>query len=200
MKNKILTELFLSRELDDLLKKMNPENLRDDLRQELFVVLCECSEEKIVRMHEAKQLKFFATRIVLNMIQSKKSAFYYKYRRIIPVELPDSIKVLGYQDTDFSIEQFEADYTQRAAKMNKALSEMYWYQREILEQYVLEHGSAGKMVKDMNEKIGMSIPKESICATVRKAKEEVRSKVRNMKDLDNPETFQIDRLHQSKSA
>jgi hypothetical protein len=182
-RNEILTNLYQSKELADLLKKMQPENLREDIKQELFVILCEMPEERILMLEEKKQLKFYTVRIVMNMVLSKKSRFYYKFRKTLTASLPDIAATQA--ENDFDLDEFENSYAQRILKMNKAIENLHWYQREVLEQY-LEHGSAGKLIKDMKEKLGgRYIPKRSILQTVKTAKEEIRAKIASLPDIDN---------------
>jgi hypothetical protein len=186
MKTQILTEFYLSRELSEFLAKMKPENLREDIKQELFLALCEKSDEDIIALHQKKQLKFFAVRIVLNMVQSKKSRFYYKYRKNPTIEFK------GYESSDFlidkgieaaegltSAEQFEKEHEQLLARVNTAIDDLGWYAGEVLREYV-RHGSAGKMSRDMEDRIGkgLSIAPRSIQDTVKKATTEIRKKIR----------------------
>ncbi len=49
-KNSIILELWESRELKEAIDKMQPEDLREDLRSELFKVLCEMDEERLIDM------------------------------------------------------------------------------------------------------------------------------------------------------
>jgi len=178
-RNQVLTELYNSRELADLLTKMQPENLREDIKQELFIVLCELPEAKLLGMAESKQLRFFATRVILNMVKSKTSRFYYQFRKQVHVELPDMAGTPD--DGDFTLEQFEQDYADKLAATLAAKDKLNWYQQEILEQYIL-HGSAGKMVKDMQARLGGNcIPKRSILHTVKEATTQIRNQVNKNK-------------------
>lgn len=79
-KNEIITELYNSKEFNDCIEKMEPEHLRDDLRAEVALILLETDEQRLLTIHAAGGLKFYTVRIILNLIQSKTSAFYKKYR------------------------------------------------------------------------------------------------------------------------
>lgn len=54
----------------------------DDFVQEIYLILLEYDQEKLGKMVESGQIKFFLTRIMLNQWQSKTSTFYYKYRKM----------------------------------------------------------------------------------------------------------------------
>ena len=74
-KNSIILELWESRELKEAIDKMQPEDLREDLRSELFKVLCEMDEERLIDMRTRNVLKFYLVRTMINMMQSKQANF-----------------------------------------------------------------------------------------------------------------------------
>jgi hypothetical protein len=72
----ITSELYLSKELSSALNKMKPIELRDDLKQEMFICLCGLNDEKfwsIYNNNGLPGLKFWLVRVMLNMIHSTKS-------------------------------------------------------------------------------------------------------------------------------
>ena len=79
-KNQIIEELYRSKEFNDCIGKMEPEHLRDDLKAEVALILLETPDTKIAGLSEQGNLKFYAVRIILNLIQSKTSTFFKKYR------------------------------------------------------------------------------------------------------------------------
>ena len=192
-RTQILTELFQSKELAALIAKMQPEDLQDDIKQELFVTLCEMPEEKLIELHDRKQLRFYAVRTVLNMVQSSKSRFFYKFRKNVTLELKDYTAIADtientndskdYQplrsrdlfSEDVDINEYERVYAEKIIKLNKAYEELGWYQRQILDLY-LELGSVDKVVADFKKHIGKSIPRSSIFDTLKKTNEELRQK------------------------
>jgi hypothetical protein len=189
---------------------MQPENLRDEIKQELFLVLCEQPEERIISMHKAGQLRFFSTRIVLNMVQSNTSAFYKKFRKHCLVELTncfgqesfdtnhdkhnegffmveDNHNLSTSQDEELAIQQFEEDFALNIEATQKAINELHWYQRHILERY-MQFGSANKFIEDMRTYLPSNIspiPKRTILDTVKKAKENVRARVKQIVEHKN---------------
>jgi hypothetical protein len=184
MKNTILQDLFLSRELANLLGKMQPEHLRDDLKQELFLILLQTEERKIVSLHQSNQLRFYATRIVLNMIASSSSPFHKQYRQYlkqVKEEINDYLgsysgEEAGYIDRmDMSQiektflkhkDQFSADLNEAEEKeyrhsalvdaVNKCLGDLD--DKENYESRLflayVEAGSAGKLIKQMKAYAG----------------------------------------------
>lgn len=79
-KNEIVEQLFISKEFNDCIGKMEPDHLRDDLRAEVALILLETDEKKLIEIHKSGGLKFYTVRVIMNLIQSKTSSFYKKYR------------------------------------------------------------------------------------------------------------------------
>lgn len=201
MKTQILSDLYQSKELSDLINKMKPVHLREDLKQELFLTLCEKPDSLIIDLHKSNQLKYYVTRIVLNMIASNTSPFYKKYRRFLTeysnrmegiIETldiagetilfkPAEKKMMGVNDhllfDSDDAEQKEHEYASLVDAVNKAIDKLSNYDREIFLDYV-KKGSAGKMIKEMIELTGSYIPKRSILSTVKKVKESIKKEVK----------------------
>ena len=87
-RNSIIEKLWNSQELKEAIAKMQPEDLQDDLRSEIFKVLCEMDEDKLVDMYNRNVLRFYLVRTMLNMTQSSTSQFYKLYRKPLQAELP----------------------------------------------------------------------------------------------------------------
>jgi len=86
VKNEILTEYWDLKEVNDAFSKMQPEELQYDLKAEVFLVLCEMDEQKLIGMYERNELKFYIVRTMLNMIKSDRSSFYKNYRNHIEMD------------------------------------------------------------------------------------------------------------------
>ena len=79
-RNGIIAELWDSKDLNETLKKMKPVEIQQDLKSELFLIICEIEENKLVELYNRKELKFYIVRIMLNLVQSSKNNFYKNYR------------------------------------------------------------------------------------------------------------------------
>lgn len=81
MKNRIINELATNKVVEELCCNMGVEQAYlDDLVQEIYLILLEYNEDKLIKMYERKQLKFFIVRIIMNQYFSKNSPFYKKYK------------------------------------------------------------------------------------------------------------------------
>lgn len=155
-RNSIIVELWDSLELKQAISKMQPEELQDDLRSELFKVLCEMQEDKLIDMHKRNVLKFYLVRTMLNMMQSKTSQFYKLYRKPLhpEVELHD-------RDEDL------------LTKVEEELSKMHWYKAELLRVYAINHNCNAKELSRVTGIPYMSVHRE-LKLTKRELKKQLR--------------------------
>ena len=57
------------------------DDFKDDLIQEIVLILLQYDDNKIRLMYEKKQLKFFCVRLIQNQYYSAHSPFYKKYKK-----------------------------------------------------------------------------------------------------------------------
>lgn len=82
MLSKILIELEEENVLREMCTNMNVNpNDMDDFVQELYVILLEYNQDKIVELYNKKQLKYFIVGIIQRQYHSKTSPFYKKYKK-----------------------------------------------------------------------------------------------------------------------
>ena len=96
-KQNIITEYYNSQWVNDAIGKMQPEDLQQDLKQEVFMVLLEMDEEKLLELHANGFLKFYAVRTMLNMIKSDRSKFYQMFRNFVELGSKDQAEEV-YQE------------------------------------------------------------------------------------------------------
>jgi hypothetical protein len=161
VKNKILAEYWTLKEVNDAFAKMHPEELQYDLKAEVFLVLCEMNEDKLIGMYERNELKFYIVRIMLNMIKSDRSNFYKSYRNYTE-----------YVDNDTEAE-VNFDKLDLVDKLEKNLEGLHWYNKEILKLYAIDFK---KNAKELSRKTG--IPYMSIVRTINKTKKQMKTNIR----------------------
>jgi hypothetical protein len=76
-----IAEIYQSKEVNDLIGKVEPKGLQDDLRQELAITLLGYDCDKISEIWANGKLLRLACAIIANMAFSSKSQFYTKYRK-----------------------------------------------------------------------------------------------------------------------
>lgn len=157
-REQIITELYLSKDIGDAIGKMKPVELQDDLRQEVFLVLCEMEEDRLLQMFNDGYLKYFIVRTILNMAKSDRSNFSRTFRRVYE-EVSDNYQVEVY---DESISD----------KLRKSMEVLHWYEKEIFRLYS-ESGNLLQVSRDTG------IPYRSLLKTVKKVKTLLKYKIRN---------------------
>lgn len=156
----IIQEMYLSTDINDAIGKMNPIDLQDDLRQEVFLVLCEMDEEKLFQMYDNGYLKYFIVRTILNMAKSDRSNFYKKFRQV-------------YQEIPITYEIKKEDYDEGLMnKLEKGLEVLHWYEREIFRLYAKD-----KNLLQVSRET--KIPYRSLIKTIKKTKMLLKYKIRN---------------------
>jgi hypothetical protein len=195
-KNKIIADLYQSKEFIDVIGKIDPEHLRDDLKQEIMLILLEKADDVIIELHESRKLKFYTVRIILNLVISVHSPFYktFRFKKEDQLfDLDETGKVIREYET-FSGDEFIRAYKSkpcyhepvsvvpkdrfterilaelREDKAKEGISLLYWYYRELLEAYQ-KHGNYRAVGKETN------IPWESCYSGIRVAIQMVRDYV-----------------------
>ena len=161
VKNKILAEYWTLKEVNDAFAKMHPEELQYDLKAEVFLVLCEMNEEKLIGMYERNELKFYIVRVMLNMIKSDRSNFYKSYRNYTEYVDNDTEAIVDFDKLDL------------VDKLQKNLEGLHWYNKEILKLYAIDFK---KNAKELSRKTG--IPYMSIVRTINKTKKQMKTNIR----------------------
>ncbi len=164
VKNKILAEFWESKEVNEAFAKMQPEELQYDLKAEVFLVLCEMDEQKLIGMYERNELKFYLVRTMLNMIKSDRSLFFKNYRNYVE---------FGHSDHSKEIEKLNYEQTDIIDKLEKNLEDLHWYNKTILKLYAIDFK---KNAKELSRKTG--IPYMSIIRTISKTKSEIKQKLK----------------------
>lgn len=158
----ILDRMYRDPDVEQAIQKMNPAELRDDLRQEVFMVLCEMDEERLMSMHQQGYLKFFLVRTMLNMIKSDRSTFYNKFRK----------PVVEWNERMDKHDEKEEDNTELIAKLNDRMSEIHWYAAKVFELY----SQNGKNIMALSRET--KIPYRSLFKTIRAVKNLMKQELR----------------------
>lgn len=77
---KIIGEQRMVEEIISSIAGNNDSDLQD-LAQDIYFSILAKDEDKIVKMYETKQLRFYVTRMCLNNIISKTSPYYVNYKK-----------------------------------------------------------------------------------------------------------------------
>lgn len=165
-REQIITDIYNSKELKEVISKMNPQSLRDDLLSEVMLVVCQLDEERLFKMHEEGYLKYYVIRTILNMVRSNDSTFHNKFR-LIHSEL-NGIDVLDKNDDV---------YEELIVKTEEFHSSLPFYENALLKSYVELNNNAKKLSKETG------IPVRSIYHTLKAIKVKAKTIDKKQKKL-----------------
>ena len=81
--HKYILEVYQSKRVNEILKKIYPQDLRDDLKQELALTLFNMDCKKIVNLNFKNELLSYSIKTLWLMATSSTSPFFYKYKKMI---------------------------------------------------------------------------------------------------------------------
>jgi len=152
----MIDQLYRDKRIDEACKKIAKGNdLWQDLKQELFVVLCEYDQSKLKEIIDKKQIMYFIVRILLNFYNSKTSTFYKKFKHIND-EVIDLKYIKQLEDESYSDELDKIELAFEQANLS-------WYERGIAKLYIEE-----KSFRKLSAKL--DIPTRSLCETMKDVK------------------------------
>jgi hypothetical protein len=87
MFNKIIIELYEQKVIKNIINNMNiSSRYADDLEQEIYTILLEYDNDKIIELYNKKQLKYFIIGVIQRQYFSNNSPFYKVYKKYYNME------------------------------------------------------------------------------------------------------------------
>ena len=160
-RNAVIEQLYLSKDFNDCINKMQPDHIRDDLRAEVIAQVCEWPEEKVLGLWQRGELIFYVVRVIINMLRNTGGPFCKKFRR--PV-----YELSGHEVADDSDIQALKERERLGEQAMKNIDRLYWYDAAMVRLY-LEAGS----FRAMEERT--QIPYSSAFKTVKKSLEALKT-------------------------
>lgn len=164
-KNEIILNFYNDTDIADAIAKMNPVELQDDLRQEMFLVLCEMDATRLVDMHKNGFLKYYLVRTMLTMIKSDRSTFHTKFRRMFS-ELGSGFED-RLSDVDVSNEGLHN-------MIDGAMKKLHWYENGVFQLY-----ANNRNISELSRQT--QIPYRSLSKTISDTRKKIKEK---MKEVD----------------
>lgn len=160
-REQVISEFYRSRDINNAISKLQPVELQDDLRQEVFLVLCEMDESRLLQMYNDGFLKYFIVRTIMNMMKSNTSRFYNTFRK-------------GFQElTNHETVRIDEYDEELLMKLENGLSVLHWYEKEIFRLYSQNGQNILALSRDTK------IPYRSLVKTIKKVKTLLKYKIRN---------------------
>ena len=127
-RNQIISELYVSKDIADIIRKHDGGAGNEDLKSELFVALLNTDENKLIEMYRKGELIYFAAGIVRRMIFQTGSKFHRTYRKCFHEYTDALLNEKDESDIEIKIER---------DKKVKQVHEIYQSELDFCEQAVL---------------------------------------------------------------
>lgn len=141
---------------------MEPAHLREDLRQEVILIICELPDEKLIGLYERGELEFYTVRVMLNHLKNSSNSFSKKFRNICHPLPEKDIK----DDIDFEERKIREMIEEMAIQ---EIDKQYWYNKGLIALYC-KHGNFRAIEKETG------IPWPSVYKTIRNTFNEIKNK------------------------
>lgn len=175
-RNDIIVWLNNHKILNESIKKIcQNESHIEDLRSELFLTLCEKSDDEIIKIYNEKRLIWWCLTFLKNQYHSKSSPFHKMYRRRAD-EIVDIVEVEQNIESLLLIEKIE----------NILDNEIHWFDSHLFKLYyinmIAENGDIIKpmslrKIQDLHRLGDLNLPiktiRESLARTLKIIKEKL---------------------------
>ena len=166
--HKYILEIYQSKRVNEILKRIYPSDLRDDLKQELALTLFNMDCKKIVNLNFKDELLAYSIKTLWLMATSTTSPFYYKYKKndidkAVKYLESQQGKALGIREANIANNILNRKFQQSANDAHEAI---------IFKKYV-ELNSCVEVAKYFN------IPKDHVYNVVKNCKEQLKKAINN---------------------
>ena len=163
--NEYIEKVYLSPEVERLIKSIHPEALQDDLRQEMAVALLSIDCEKISKIWASNGLLGFTIKIISNMAFSNTSQFYSKYRKndyqkaVSYLKSQVKLPTLNSNLATIANEELTKKFTQDQNQAHEAILFNYYVEVRSCDKVAKHFGLPEKHVKDVIRKVKKELKK-----------------------------------------
>lgn len=159
--NDIIQDMYNNKAVNKLLSKIQPDDLQQDLKQELAIVLLEYNCDKLQKMHSEGNLLKFTLQVLWNMATFKRSNFNKTYKR------NDNDKLTEYLRTQFAAAIIDTKPAQKLLQDKLTLNGNEAHESMIFSKYI-ELKNCSKVAHYFN------IPHIHVFKVVKKTKDELK--------------------------
>ena len=169
---KIIADIARLPDFDTLLNKIFPTqpDLKDDLRQEALLVLCEMPEQRLMYLYNEGKLKYYFLGTLRLMAVSKYSRFYYTYRKKERLNLGETHidKSAPEDGSDLEKKRLIEKMMETAEATLQEIGKARWYDETLFRLYVDGGCNSTKISRDTG------IPRASIVLTINRVLARIR--------------------------
>ena len=162
----IISEIYQSKSINELISKIEPKDLQNDLRQEIAIELLQMDCDKIIKMHKANELTYYTIRMIINIGTGKNNNFFKKFKQ--KDKINDYLYVQQGKEIPKSASSLASNIL--SEKLN---SDPYSAHEAIIFNKFVEFGNLKKVAEYFN------IPHLHVFQVVKKTKAELKKRINN---------------------
>ena len=172
-KQEIMDYVYNSKTINNIFSSIiQNKDKRDLMKSDVYLMLCELDEKKLLIMYDNGKIDGFIAKIILNQWNSNTSDFYKNWKN------GGFRKSLTKDSGEFNIElsnEVEAvSYSRYVNDINIIINNMHWYHKTLFELYYKE-GLTYKQISDTTEIKIISV-RNSIKKTIIEVKKQLKNK------------------------
>lgn len=171
--NNICKNIVNSQSLFDYQNNSYVENdyLADELYSEFLLSISEMDEEKLIKLYESGELKFYLLRIIVNQYKSNSSRYYRQIKKKYTKIIDYAVFLEHNDDTQTIVNELSDNWL---VFLNEKIEKLHWYDKTIFQMYINDNLS----MKKIADKI--KIPESSIKSTIKS----VRNYLKEMVEIE----------------
>lgn len=170
---KKIAEIYSLKEVDDCIAKFVAPELRQDFKQELFLILLEINPETIEK--SGSEFKYYVVRIIINLVNQQRNVFHKKYLNKTVVYNSDLLKYTSSSPADIDT---MAERIQREKKEDEMAARLQDIDKEIGNNGYPFYREMVRLFFKFGSKVEISrqtgIPNVTVHRTLKRVREQLR--------------------------
>lgn len=167
--SEIISEIYQSKAINELISKIEPKDLQNDLKQEIALELLQMDCDKLKRMYKANELTYYTIRMILNIGTGKNNNFFKKFKQKDNKDkINDYLRIQQGKEIPIQISALASNIL--SEKLN---SDPYSAHEAIIFNKFVELGNLKKVAEYFN------IPHLHVFQVVKKTKTELKKAINN---------------------
>jgi len=161
-------------EISNIALKVTKGNREDaqDLTQEVYLIMLEYDQSKLLQIVSNGHLLFWVTRIMLNQYQSSKPSAFKKKHKPLAIDENAIVSVLKADDLQEVIDE-DVEYYRKLSLINVAMDDLHFYDKTLFRVYY----ESDHTIRSLAKVTGISTT--SIFLTIKKVRNYIKDEVKN---------------------
>jgi len=161
-------------EVSNIALKVTKGNREDaqDLTQEVYLIMLEYDQSKLLQIVSNGHLLFWVTRVMMNQYQSSKASSFKKKHKPLPIDENAIISTLRAENINEVIEE-DLEYYRKLDLINRSMEDLHFYDKTLFKVYY----ESDHTIRSLAQATGISTT--SIFLTIKKVRNYIKDEVKN---------------------